>query len=180
MEPESLAAFLAVLATAPLWILLTHGALSRLCPRTPVQFVAVAAGLVGAGPTTILVCTLASLCPRSVFERPVEGLYGAIVYACVAYSYFHLFNMSETARRIRILSELYSAGSLSAGQLSSLYDGTAVLEMRLDRLLATRQLARRTDRFVTVGCGLYAAARLTRAWRLVLGFEGVKPPRAGS
>jgi hypothetical protein len=177
MEPGSLAAFLAVLATAPLWILLTHAALSRMCSSTPAQFVAMAAGLAGAGPTAILACALASLCPRSGLDRPVEGLYGAIVYGCVAYSYFHLFNMSETARRIRILLELYSAGSLSAGQLSSLYDGTAVLEMRLDRLLATRQLTRRADRFVTVGRGLYAAARLTRAWRLVLGFEEVNPPR---
>jgi hypothetical protein len=175
MESGSLAVFLSVLATTPLWIFLTHAALSRLCSRTPVQFVAVAAGLAGAGPTAILVCTLASLCPRSLFERPIEWIYAVIVYGGVAYSYFHLFNMSETARRIRILSELYSAGSLSAGQLTRLYDDTAVLEARLERLLATRQLARRGDRFVTAGRGLYAAARLTRAWRLVLGFDSRRP-----
>jgi hypothetical protein len=86
--------------------------------------------------------------------------------------------MSETARRIRILSEIYLAGSLDAGQLSRRYDGVAVLEMRLDRLLATRQLARRADRFVNAGLGLYVAACLVRSWRLVLGFEQVKPPRS--
>jgi hypothetical protein len=178
MERESLAAFLTVLVVSPLWILLTHAALSRLFPSGAVQLVAAAAGLAGAGPTALLTCSAASLCPRAIPEKPVEAIYGVVVYACVAYSYFHLFNMSETARRIRILSEIYRAGSLNAAQLSSLYDGAAVLGMRLDRLLATRQLARRADRFVNVGRGFYVAARLIRAWRLVLGFEPVRPPRS--
>jgi hypothetical protein len=178
MEGESLAAFLATLAISPAWILLAHATLSRLSPRTPVQFVAVAAGVVGVGPTGLLTCVVASRCPHAILEKPVETAYGVVVYACVAYCYFHLFNMSETARRIRILSEIYLAGSLDAGQLSRRYDGVAVLEMRLDRLLATRQLARRADRFVNAGLGLYVAACLVRSWRLVLGFEQVKPPRS--
>ncbi len=178
MDRGSLAAFLAILAISPLWILLMHGALSRLFPRAAVQLVAVAAGLAGAGPTALLTCAVASLCPWAIAEKPVEAMYGVVVYACVAYSYFHLFNMSETARRIRILSEVYLAGSLDASQLSRLYDGAAVLGMRLDRLVATRQLARRADRFVNVGRGFYVAACLIRAWRLVLGFDPVRPPRS--
>lgn len=178
MERDSLAAFLAILAISPLWILLTHVALSRVCPRSPVQLVAVAAGLAGAAPTVLLICAVASLCPRAIPEKLVEAVYGFSVYACVAYSYFHVFNMSETARRIRILSEIYLAGSLDAAQLSRLYDGAAILEMRLDRLLATRQLGRRDDRFVSVGRGFYVVACLIRAWRLVLGFEQGKPPRS--
>ncbi len=100
------------------------------------------------------------LCPRSILEKPDEWIDGAIVYA--------------------FPSELYVAGSLSAGQPSRLYDGTSLLEMRFDRLLATRQLALRADRVVSAGRGLYAAACVTRAWRLVLGFERVEPPRAGA
>jgi hypothetical protein len=116
----------------------------------------VAVGLAGAGPTALLTCTVASLCPRTILEKPVEAVYGVVVYACVAYSYFHLFNMRETARRIRILSEIYLAGSLNTGQLLRLYDGTTVLGMRLDRLLATGHLVRQADRFVNVGRGFYA------------------------
>lgn len=82
----SLAVFLAVLASSPLWILLTHAVLSRLCPRTPAQVVAAVAGLAGTVPTALLACALASLCPRSLLDKPVDAAYGTIVYACVAYS----------------------------------------------------------------------------------------------
>jgi hypothetical protein len=178
MEDGSLAAFVAILAISPAWIVLTHATLSRLCPRSPAQLVAMAAGFAGAWPTALLTCAAASLCPRDLLEKPVEAVYGVVVYTCVAYSYFHLFNMSETARRIRILSEIYRSGSLTADQLSRLYDAAAVLGMRLDRLLATRQLVRRADRFVNAGRSFYAVACLIRAWRLVLGFEQAKSPRS--
>jgi hypothetical protein len=122
-------------------------------------------------PTIWLVEALALPGPPALHRMPAALAYVAIVYACIAYSYFHLFNMSETARRIRILRELHAAGSLSAEELSRSYSGASVLEVRFDRLLATGQLRARGDRFVGAGRLLYAAACLFRVWRLVLGLE---------
>lgn len=175
MVSSSLGVLVVLLATSPLWIILTHAVLCRLWPKGPAQVVAATAGLAGAAPTGLLACTLTSVCPGSISDHPVEAIYAATVYGCVAYSYFHLFNLSETARRIRILSELYHAGPLTAGQIGRLYDATSLLEMRFERLLATRQIEQRADRFVSTGRTLYLVACLVRAWRRVLGFRAVGP-----
>ncbi len=171
MARASLAALLAVLLASPLWILLSHMVLARVFPRVAPQVVAIGAGLVGALPTGLLVGTLAFPAPSALLRMPVAATYVAVVYACIAYSYFHLFNMSETARRIRILRELHAAGSLTAEEISRVYSGASVLEARFDRLLATGQLEARGDRFVRAGRVLYTAACLVRGWRLVLGLE---------
>jgi hypothetical protein len=171
MTRASLAALLAVLVASPLWILLSHMVLARVFPRVAPQVVAIGAGLVGALPTGLLVGALVFPAPSTLLRMAVPGTYVAVVYSCIAYSYFHLFNMSETARRIRILRELHAAGSLTAEEISRLYSGVSVLEARFDRLLATGQLEARADRFVKAGRLLYMAACLVRGWRLVLGLE---------
>jgi hypothetical protein len=171
MARGSLAVLLAVLIASPLWIVLSHMVLARVFVRLAPQLVAIAAGLAGALPTVLLVGTLAVPGPLVLLRMPVAGTYVAVVYACIAYSYFHLFNMSETARRIRILRELHAAGSLTAEEISRLYSGASVLEARFDRLLAIGQLQVRADRFVGAGRLLYMAACLVRAWRVVLGLE---------
>lgn len=171
MARGSLAALLAILLASPLWILLTHMVLARVFIRTAPQLVAIAAGLAGALPTVLLVGALAVPGPLELLRVPVTVTYVAVVYACIAYSYFHLFNMSETARRIRILRELHAAGSLTAEEISRLYSSASVLEARFDRLLATGQLRVQAGRFVGAGRLLYLAACLVRVWRVVLGLE---------
>lgn len=171
MPRGSLAALLVILAVSPLWILVTHMVLARLFRRTAPQVVAIGAALAGVLPTALLVGTLAFAGLSAFLRVPVAVTYAAVVYACIAYSYFHLFNMSETARRIRILRELHAAGSLTAEEISRLYSGASVLEARFDRLVATRQLQMQAGRFVGAGRPLYIAACLVRAWRLVLGLE---------
>lgn len=111
---------------------------------------------------------------------PVDVTYGALVYVCLAYSYFHVFNMSETARRIRILAELYLAGPLSGREISRLYSGEGLLEARLDRLVATRLLELRDGRYVRVARPFYAAAWVIRGWRAVLGFDRGRASGSGA
>jgi hypothetical protein len=171
MPRGSLAALLVILAASPLWILATHVVLARVFRRAAPQVVAVGAGLAGVLPTALLVGTLAVPGLSALLRMPVAVTYAAVVYACIAYSYFHLFNMGETARRIRILRELHAAGSLTAEEISRLYSGASVLEAIFDRLRATGQLELRADRFVGAGRLLYTVACLVRAWRAVLGFE---------
>jgi hypothetical protein len=171
MPRASLATLLGLLFAAPVWILLTHIVLARALPRLAPQVVAIGAGLLGVLPTGLLVASLASLSPAALLRMPVAVTYVGVVYACLAYAYFHLFNMSETARRIRILRELHAAGSLSAADIARVYSGAAVLEARFDRLVATGQLEVRGGRFVRAGRTLYLAACVVRGWRLVLGLE---------
>ena len=56
-----------------------------------------------------------------------------IVYICLVYTYFHFFNMSETARRIRILIHLLGQ-NLSSDQLFELYGPKQMIQVRLLRL----------------------------------------------
>jgi hypothetical protein len=147
MARGSLAALLVILAASP-----------RLFRGVAPQVVAIGAGLAGALPTALLAGALAFPGPAALVRMPIAVTYAAVVYGCLAYAYFHLFNMSE-------------AGSLTAEEISRLYSGASVLEARFDRLLATGQLQVRAGRFVNGGRLLYAAASLVRAWRVVLGFE---------
>jgi hypothetical protein len=151
-------------------MLLAHVVIARLCRRAPPQLAAAGGALAGSVPTMLLVRLLVA---RTLGPVPsaIDVTYGALVYACLAYSYFHVFNMSETARRIRILSELYLAGPLSGREISRLYSGEGLLEARLDRLVGTRLLALRGGRYVRVARPFYAAAWLIRGWRTVLGFD---------
>ncbi len=174
------AAFLAVLAVSPVWVFLTHIVLARLVRRTSPQLLAAAACVAGAIPVALLCLMLFMPGPRSGPEVAIQAAFGFIVYSCLAYSYFHWFNMTETARRIRILVELYAAGTLTGPEISSRYAGVQLLETRFERLVATHQLEVRSGRYVRGTRLLYALARMTRAWRSILGFDrgSVRPPDA--
>jgi hypothetical protein len=150
-------------------MLLIHIVVARVYRRAPPQMAAAGAALAGSVPTMLVSRMLVE--HAGSVPSPVDVTYGALVYGCLAYSYFHVFNMSETARRIRILSELYLAGPLTGREISRLYRGEGLLEARLDRLVATRLLGLRDGRYVRVSRLLYAAAWLIRGWRTILAFD---------
>jgi len=116
-------------------------------------------------------------------ERSLASLYALVVYVLLAYTYFHLFNMSETARRIRILREIYAAGRLSAEEIAGRYSAEAIFANRIERLLATGQIkevggeggegGKDGRRYVLSGRLLYTAALLLAFWGRVLGVPGL-------
>lgn len=131
MASGPLAALLAVLASSPLWILLTHAVVSP-----PIEDI-LASDCRG-GRFLVGTCPHGPPCggagrPRisSLGSKPIEVVYFLIVYPCTAYSYFHPFNLSETGRRVRILREFRTAGSLTAQEISSRYSPALVIELRL-------------------------------------------------
>lgn len=101
--------------------------------------------------------------------------YGLIVYNAVMYSYFHLFNMSETARRIRILLNVLEHGVLQREEILALYSPRDMVMVRLDRLVLMGWLKRNSEgRYVI---GERWALRLAQGFRLMrqlLGFAVVK------
>ena len=104
--------------------------------------------------------------------RPLELacpiIYCLIVYNALAYVYFHLFNMSETARRIRILCEIDSVGSLTGEEIAAKYSTYDMLSVRIERLIAMRQLTRRGNRYLLKNPLFYYAALLITTWRHLL------------
>jgi len=98
------------------------------------------------------------------------AVYSLIVYNMLSYCYFHIFNMSETARRIRILNEIDRAQQLRASDIVSLYGVEEMLNARLDRLVKMRQLKQSGGRYVIDQRLLYIAAKVIVGARNLLGF----------
>jgi hypothetical protein len=96
-------------------------------------------------------------------------MYFGFIYGCIGYSYFHLFNMSETSRRLRIMRDI-GAGSTSP------FDPGAMVERRLARLTGTGELRRCGERYC-IGSGfllLPAKAVFFLSELLFPGIEGKK------
>jgi hypothetical protein len=64
-----------------------------------------------------------------------------IAYTAFGYGYFHFINMGETARRIRILRELYaSKKGLTQAEILSRYSYVEIINRRIERLVNKKQI----------------------------------------
>lgn len=64
-----------------------------------------------------------------------------IIYSALGHCYFTFINLGETARRIRILRELYDSGQgLSLDEILERYDAKEIIERRIARLLNNGQI----------------------------------------
>ncbi len=71
-----------------------------------------------------------------------------IIYGSLGYCYFHFINLGITARRIRILRELYVSGEgLSLNELLKLYNAGDMIDKRLDRLLGSGQIVCKDNKY---------------------------------
>ena len=71
-----------------------------------------------------------------------------IIYACFSYCYFNFINMGETARRIRILRELYdSPAGLSKEEIFRCYSARDILLIRINRLTNNGQIILRDCKY---------------------------------
>ncbi|GMR05077.1 MAG: hypothetical protein BMS9Abin23_1009 [Thermodesulfobacteriota bacterium] len=176
MKIDPLIKLLIVLASTPLLLAILHAissrAIRRLRPSTSNHAVVLAA--IGLGHLFILPFFLyLSLWGGGGFKAGAAGMaYSVVIYEALAYSYFHIFNMSETARRIRILHDIYSAGRLKVSGVSASYNAEEMLANRLERLVAMRQIRSSGQLYVLDSRLLYYAAKITSAWGAVLGLPG--------
>jgi hypothetical protein len=71
-----------------------------------------------------------------------------ITYISLGYGYFHFINLGETARRIRILRELYESNDgFSLEELLVRYNAKEIIERRLSRLINNRQIIYKDERY---------------------------------
>lgn len=94
-----------------------------------------------------------------------------LIYAVLGYCYFHFINLGETARRIRILRELYEAPEgLSQAEILERYNAKHIVDMRLRRLLGNGQIVERQGRYyIGSPVMLFIAKTITALKLLVLG-----------
>lgn len=72
-----------------------------------------------------------------------------LAYTALGYCYFHFINLGETARRIRILSELYeSKNGLTLNEILSKYNAEEIVKKRAVRLLHNNQIVFHEGRFL--------------------------------
>lgn len=168
------AALALLMALSPLIILIQHILFSRMSPGKPPQAVAIRT-LVFSYIPMALICWYGILSSPSLTgqERACGFIYAAVVYSCLAYAYFHVYNMSETARRVRIMHEIFKAGGLSRESIIAIYGTPDILKVRLDRLVHLKELELVEGRYVLKGKILHLAAVVVMVWRAVLGFPPV-------
>ena len=150
-----------ILASAPLQIFIIHMVASRCLRQIPPQLMAIGCAIVGQAPMGFALWVFIFLCyPMTFAELFVTGLYAFIIYYALAYAYFHLFNMGETARRIKILYEIDRAGSLSKEAIPLNYGISEMLSVRLKRLIAMKQVGCKGNCYILTWRCLYLVAWL--------------------
>ena len=127
-----------------------------------------AAGLAG-----VLACTTLAGClvPLPAAELAGQLAVNLMTMALLGYGYFHFVNLGETARRVRILSEVVEAGgSLSLEEVLGRYNARDMVANRLGRLLRNGQVVARDGRYFI---GRRSVLRMARAMEWVRSILGM-------
>ncbi len=157
--------YLGLLALPPLCVFAVQAVLNRLFSGKNPQALAVIS-MLGGGP---LFFALLSRMELGIERNAAWHAYMPLFYAFGAYTYFHVFNMSETSRRIRLL---FAAASRRMGEDSApenVYDERLMIRARLDRLKALRQIREENGRVFSRGALLPAAAVALRGLSRLFG-----------
>jgi hypothetical protein len=155
---------LAIPLLSPFGLLVLHAILQRALRRAPPQRVAILTCALGFVPVAGALCLAGARDAGAI-------VYVGLVYVCIAYSYFHLFNMSETARRIRLVREIDRHGGLTEEEILRAYSEDEVVDTRLARMAAMGHMIERGGRYFAGSKTLLFAARVLDAWRDVLGYD---------
>jgi hypothetical protein len=175
LGPES--KLVLILLSSPLVVLVIHMLTMRVFRKSSPQKVTFYSCLFGYIPITVLLWWYAGLCTASRSSLLWMVCYSFFVSSSLMYTYFHFFNMSETARRIRILYEIDRAGSISEAELTALYKTTDIISIRMQRLIALNQMKCENGYYSVEGKTLYWAGLVILLWRKILGME--KAPEEG-
>ena len=160
-----------------------HAVVSRLAQRRGNAPSAQLVCMVSIALCNIPVAAITVLLALTGVDGPIEFViaffYSLIVFNLLGYSYFHVFNMSETARRIRLLTELAASGPVKREELSSIYSEQSMFDVRVVRLKSLGQIKEINGRYVLGQRLLYFAAQIVNLWARVLGMpiykSGVMP-----
>lgn len=157
---------------SPLIQFLIHGIATRLYKKKSPQMVVIYAIFVGA---IMMLVGLGALWindptrTRNVYFYSL--LYFVLGYFAVAYSYFNLFNISETGRRLKILYELSNSKYLTENKLAQIYGRDDIVQVRLERLCAIGQLEKIGEGYRIKSKTLLYMGHCSNFWHRLLGFN---------
>lgn len=109
--------------------------------------------------------------PLSGFDAAGYFIANLILFGALLYLYVNFVNMGETARRIRILTELRQAPQgLSRQELLKRYNAEEIIDKRLHRLCVTGQVIGGSDGLLRVkpGSAMLRVARFVRMMKILL------------
>lgn len=94
----------------------------------------------------------------------------SLTYICLGYCYFHFINLGETARRIRLIRELYDAGKngLTQNEILKRYNAKQIIEIRLGRLLNNHQIIHRNHKYFIGNQAMLLIAKILILMKLLL------------
>lgn len=159
-----------IFCLSPLFVYIIHALLIRLVKDKSLQLTAIFSALLGNIPLFLIILIYLIKSNIAVSEVIISVIYSMIIYNALAYVYFHVFNMSETARRIHILINLVKTGRMEKQCLAMEYNAKDIVSVRLDRLVSMKQLRREGDVYKVNKGFLLLAARIYSIWVRLLGF----------
>lgn len=162
---------LIILFASPFIVFVIHIVLARFFRNSSRLGLALKSATLGYIPTAFLLWSFVFYGISSEFKLATVIFYCFIIYSSFAYIYFNFFTLSETARRIHILYEVYKAGSLSEKEITDMYKLSDIIGIRLKRLVEMKQLRYENGHYSIDGKILYRAASFISLWRKALGFE---------
>lgn len=168
--------YLSILFFSPFFIFLTHIVVARTSTALRLKVQPLMTGVIAVVITFIGLALLTWIgflgrIPASSGVG-VAILYGMLTYGGLAFCYFQVFAMTETARRLRILYELYTRKETSLSQLEAEYGASRMLETRLARMVEIGQLDYDGPRYTLRRTLLLRVGQLMSFWAKVLGFKG--------
>ena len=120
----------------------------------------------GAG---LIISFLFGLVVLGAFVRKMSWPWACLflIYILAAYIYFHIFNMSRSARRIQILCKIDRQGMVKEELIKSI-DGEDMVLSRLHRLTAWNQMEARDGRYIIKGRMLLFPEKIVFVLRRIL------------
>ena len=93
----------------------------------------------------------------------------SLIYSALGYCYFHFINLGETARRIRILRDIYdSKYGLSMNEILERYNAKEIVEKRINRLLNNGQIIYKDGRYYIGSPTMVLISKTIVAMKLIL------------
>jgi hypothetical protein len=107
--------------------------------------------------------------PRSRYDNLGAFLVNLLTYSALGYCYFHFVNLGETARRVRILRELYdSPNGLRVEEILARYNARSIIRYRMDRLRGNGQVIVDNGRYVIGNPSMLLFSRILMFLKLML------------
>lgn len=92
-----------------------------------------------------------------------------IIYCALGYIYFHFIALGETARRIRILRELYEAkDGLLLNEILERYNAREIFENRMNRLINNGQIILREGRYQIISLPMLLITRIILVFKMIV------------